>query len=60
MTKTATHKFYNLVAMPGGRVDVFDPRWPTLPVHQAQDFTSAKRWVDAFRRGDQWAVDAAC
>ena len=60
MTKTLTHKSYNLVAMPSGGVDVFDPRWPTLPVHQSRDFASAKRWVNAFRRGEQWAVNAAC
>lgn len=40
-------------------VAVFDPRFPRDPaLYRATSLDDAMRWVDAYRKGEQWAVEA--
>ena len=41
-----------------GRVAVFDDRFKHDPaVWLGNDITKAKRWIEGYRDGEQWAVD---
>jgi hypothetical protein len=52
-----THKHFTLTLVNDG-VSVNDPRWPDKPVYVAASLKQARRWVDAYRDGQQWAVEA--
>jgi len=40
-------------------VAVFDLRYPRDPaLYKTTSLDEAMRWVDAYRKGEQWAVDA--
>ncbi len=62
MKRTAVYKGYHLLlrnvdTLP---VAVFDPRFRYAPhVYAAQTLADAKKWIDAYRSGQIWAVDAA-
>lgn len=60
MQKQMDYRSYNLLQMPSGKVNVYDPRWNVSPAYVADSFDAAKSWVRAYRDGVQWAVDAAC
>ncbi len=40
-------------------VKVFDPRFPRAPVlYKTTNIGAAWKWIDAYRDGAQWAVEA--
>jgi hypothetical protein len=43
-----------------GRVKVFDPRFPGSPaIYKTTSLDLAIRWIEGYRKGHQWAVEAA-
>lgn len=61
MTEMHTYKGYKLTVRESQQpaVAVFDTRWPRhIALYRADSLVEAKRWVDAYIKGAQWAVDA--
>jgi len=61
MTEMHTYKGYKLTVRESQQppVAVFDTRWPRdAALYRTDSLDSAKRWVDAYTKGSQWAVAA--
>lgn len=61
MIEMHSYKGYKLTVRESQQppVAVFDTRWPRhVALYRADSLVEAKRWVDAYERGSQWAVEA--
>lgn len=59
MTEMHTYKGYKVTVRECQQppVSVFDTRWPRDPaVYRAVSLDDAKRWVDAYIKGEVWAT----
>lgn len=61
-----THQGFKITVRPAterstcAQVAVFDPRFPrSAPLYKSISVDDAKKWIDHYCRGSQWAVDGA-